>query len=90
VALGPEQAYLTVHDEPGPVETEEQALAIAQQAIAGKITPRAGSSVQIVRRDDSWDVEWALAPEPRRGPDFEARVTIDAETGEVTSVLAGS
>lgn len=72
------------------IASAAQALAAARSAIAGRIEPRAGAEVSVRREGDRWTVEWAFAPAPRRGPDFEARVEIDAGSGEVISILAGS
>ncbi len=77
-------------DEPGAVTSEEAAVALAQRAIDGKITPRPGAVIAVARDGDTWQVEWTLPPEPRRGPDFEARVRIDAATGEILEILAGA
>jgi hypothetical protein len=71
--------------------TESQAIAKARQAIAGKITPQDGAPVQILRVDGNYVVTFVhVNPVGTRGPDFEARVHIDAETGEVVGLLAGS
>ena len=72
------------------VNLAADALHIAEEAIVGHVAPREGALVSVCRRGDEWEVEWALPPGQGRGPDFEARVAIDARTGAVTSILAGS
>src|SRR4051794_9963929 len=72
--------------------TKDQAVATARRAIAGKVTlldnndPATGAEdggryvVPFVRRN----------PPGTRGPEYDARVTIDANTGEVLQFLVGS
>jgi len=82
-----------MHDENGnspAVQDEDTAVSIAAEAIQGKLTPRPGAEVSAMLNEGTWTVEWTCPPDGRRGPDFEARVEIDAATGEVTSILAGS
>jgi hypothetical protein len=81
---------MSEEDVRGAVETAAEAIALANDAIAGRVTPRPGAEVHATCTDDAWEVVWVLAGPPQRGPDFEAKVTIDAWSGEVTSVLAGS
>jgi hypothetical protein len=76
------------HDD--AIRTADEAITGARAAIEGKIEPGPGAAVTAVRRGDRWIVEWAFPPQPRRGPDFEARVELDARSGEVLSILAGS
>ena len=81
------------HDAPVPahrVDLADDALQIAEEAIRGRVAPREGALVSVRLSGDEWEVEWALPPGRGRGPDFEARVAIDARTGAVTSILAGS
>jgi len=74
----------------GPVRDEVAAIRLAAAAIKGKITPADAARVHAVRRGEVWEVEWAATPGVGRGPDFEARVTIDADSGRVIDILAGS
>jgi hypothetical protein len=81
---------MTTHEGDDAIASATQALATARSAIVGRIEPGAGAEVTVRREGDRWIVEWAFPPAPRRGPDFEARVEIDAASGEVLSILAGS
>lgn len=83
---------MTEEDVRPAVSTAEEAVALAEEAIAGRLRPREGSVPTAVRAGDRWIVEWAVphAGGAVRGPDFEARVTLDAWTGRALEVLAGS
>jgi len=69
---------------------EVTAVRLAADAIAGKISPGDGAKVSVQCIGDVWHVEWKVPGDHGRGPDFEARVTIDGASGEVLSILAGS
>jgi hypothetical protein len=67
---------------------ESAALAIARNAIAGKVELQAGSPVTVVRRKNCYVVTFVhRLPPGVRGPDYDAEVTIDGRTGEVLEVL---
>ncbi len=68
-----------------------EALAIATEAIAGNVEHRPDEPIEVVRRDDRYVVTFVhVNPPGVRGANYDARVTIDAESGEVTEILAGS
>ncbi len=70
---------------------EDKAIAIARQAIAGKVNLQKGAPVTVERKGDAYVVTFVLIlPPGTRGPDYDAQVTIDAATWEVVKILAGS
>lgn len=71
--------------------SEDEAREIARQAILGKIEPQQGAEVRAERRRRRWVVTFVhVTPPDELGPDYDARVTIDAETGEVVEILGGT
>lgn len=71
--------------------TEDEAVAIARQAIEGKITPEEDAPIRVEWADNQVIVTFEVINPPGvRGPDFSAQVTIDAYTGEVLEILAGA
>lgn len=71
--------------------TEDEAVAIARQAIEGKITPEEDAPIRVEWADNQYIVTFeVILPPGVRGPDFSAQVTIDANTGEVIEILAGA
>jgi hypothetical protein len=71
--------------------TEEEAVELARKAVAGKATLEPGGRVETVRRGDHFVVSFVRTNAPGvRGPDFDAQVTIDARTGDVTRILGAS
>lgn len=71
--------------------TSDEALAIARKAIAGKAELQKGAPVSVERKDGAYVVTFVhINPPGTRGPDYDARVTIDAETGKVTELLGAS
>ena len=71
--------------------SESEALAVARNAIAGKVNLQEGSPVRIDHRKDRYVVTFVHhLPPGIRGPDYDAEVTIDDQTGEVLKLLGGS
>jgi len=72
--------------------TETEALAIARKAIEGKIEPEKGAPVKVEQQGDHYVVTFTHIPSSpnERGPDYAAQVTLDARTGKVLKVYAGS
>lgn len=73
---------------------DQQAIDLARKAIVGKATPDDDASVTVTREGkilhDSVIVEFGqYNPPGTRGPDFAARVTLDAKTGEVKDLQVG-
>lgn len=70
---------------------QERAVEIARGAIAGKVTLTSTASLRVERKGATYVVTWERHDPPgTRGPDFDARVTIDAQTGAVLELLGGS
>lgn len=71
--------------------TDAQALAIARQAIAGKASPAPGAPVEIARADGRITVTFVHETPPNMlGADYDARVVIDAASGDVLQLLVGA
>ncbi len=70
---------------------EEKAIAIARQAIAGKVNLQKGAPVTVKRKGDAYVVTFGhILPPGTLGADYDAQVTINSATWEVIKVLAGS
>jgi uncharacterized membrane protein YkoI len=70
---------------------EEQALAIAKQAIAGHVELQDNAHVDITVEDDTYVVTFIHdLPPGTLGADYDAQVRIDAYTGDVIEILLGS
>ncbi len=71
--------------------TEEEAVARAKEAIEGLATIQPDSTVEVKRRRKKYIVTFVrFNPPGVRGPDFDAKVTLDAETGEILEILGAS
>lgn len=71
--------------------TRDQAVEIAERAIAGKVEIQPTSVLVVDVRADVIVVEWRTQLEPHtRGPDYDARVTVDRRSGEAVEILVGS
>jgi uncharacterized membrane protein YkoI len=71
--------------------SESEATAIARNAIAGKVDLQDGAPVRVDHRQDRYIVTFVhRLPPGIRGPDYDAEVTIDDQTGEVLKLLGGS
>jgi hypothetical protein len=69
--------------------SDDDAIAAARQAIEGHIT-LTGGPVHVERTGKEVIVEFRRDDPPgTRGPDYDARVVLDAATGEVRSLLGG-
>lgn len=79
------------HDQEPTMLTNEEAIAIARQAIKGKTKLQKGSPVTIQRKGGACVVTFVhINPPGTLGPDYDARVTIDTQTRTVTELLGGS
>jgi hypothetical protein len=68
--------------------TAERSIEIARRAIAGKVELSPDSSVEVASRKGLHIVTFVHHTPPHMlGPDYDARVTIDASTGEVLEIL---
>ena len=68
--------------------TEEECIEIARHAIAGKVDLQEGAPIKVERRDKKYIVTFVHnTPSHMLGPDYDARITIDAESGEVIEIL---
>jgi uncharacterized membrane protein YkoI len=83
------------NDEPvvreGARISHEEAVLAARSAVRDHLTLSEGADVRIEEEDDRIVVEFGSPTPPgQRGPDYEARVTVNAQTGEVIDILGGS
>lgn len=70
--------------------SDEQAIAAARQALVGKVEPQAEGPIRVSRQGARIMVEFGRHDPPgTRGPDYDARVCVDAHSGLVQSVLGG-
>lgn len=75
---------------------DSTAIAIARDAIQGRVTPAEDAPVTVHRQRSFFRVKSIVVefgevlPPGARGGDFAARVTIDPKNGQVGEVLAGS
>ncbi len=70
--------------------SREGAIHLARQAIQGLVRPQEGSPITVDLRDGQYVVTFVhVNPPDTLGPDFDARVTIDAESGDVLDILGG-
>lgn len=69
--------------------TQDEAVAIATAYIEGKVKISEGAQIVVQEIEDAFVVEWKVVP-VGRGPDFDARVTVDKKTGEVVEHMVGS
>lgn len=69
----------------------ERALEIARRAIAGKVELTSPGSVEVERKGRAYVVTFKRNNPPGvRAADYDARVAIDAHTGDVIELLGGS
>lgn len=70
---------------------QSQALKIAHAAASKAMRLRKNHPVNVERKGPVWVVTFAATNAPNTlGPDYTARVEVDAETGEVRQLLVGS
>jgi uncharacterized membrane protein YkoI len=71
--------------------SKDEAIRIAREAIEGGVELSEGGGVEVVRQGEVYIVTFTRNDPPgRRGPDYDARVTINARTGEVIELLGSS
>lgn len=71
--------------------SDDEAIAAARTALAGRVNPQAGGPIRVTREGQRISVEFGRHDPPgTRGPDFDARVVVDAGSGRILSVLGGS
>ncbi len=69
--------------------SEEEAVKIATDAITPGIRPADDAVLATESDGDNWIVTWErILPPGTRGPDFDAKVTIDAQSGKVLTILS--
>lgn len=69
----------------------QAAIDIARAASQGVLEVPLNAPVEVEEADDALVVSFlAQNPPGVRGPDFHARVRLDAESGEVLEIVAGS
>lgn len=71
--------------------TREEAVEAARAALTGKVNLPADASAEVELKNGVYTVvfPWRVAQNVL-GPDYHAKVTVDAERGEVLEILAGS
>lgn len=80
----------TPEADPGETISDEQAVAAARAAVAGAVE-LSGGPVSVNRQGDTVVVEFGCdLPPGTRGPDYDARVTLDAKSGAVREILGAS
>lgn len=71
--------------------SEEAAVHAAREAIRGHVELSEGGEIRVEVEDERVIVEFRRPLVPgERGPDYDARVTLDAMSGEVLDILGGS
>jgi hypothetical protein len=70
--------------------TASDAIEIANKAIEGKVELQEGSPITTTHQRGRYIVTFVhINPPGVRGADYDARVTINAQTGEVLEILGG-
>lgn len=70
---------------------EKHAITLARQAVEGKISIPADAAVTAIEQEGRWTVTFKMELEPGvRGPDYHARVVLDAHSGEILEILGPS
>jgi len=73
------------------VISDDDAVAAARVALVGRVNPQPGAPVRVTREGAQIIVEFGRQDPPgTRGPDYDARVRLDAESGGILSILGGS
>jgi len=73
------------------VITSDEAIEIARRATVGKATLQEGAPIHVERKGDRFVVVFVHHNPPGvRGPDYDAKVTIDADAGHVIQILGAS
>ena len=69
----------------------EKAVEIAQKAIKGKMKYDDAGKIRTELKDDQYVITFPFRPlgPTERGPDYAARVWVDARTGKVVKILGG-
>jgi uncharacterized membrane protein YkoI len=71
--------------------SKDEAIRIARKAIEGGVELSEGGGVEVVQQGEVYIVTFTRNDPPgTRGPDYDARVTINARTGEVIELLGSS
>ena len=71
--------------------SDDDAVAAARAALVGRVNPRPAAPVRVTREGARIIVEFGrLDPPGTRGPDYDARVSVDGESGRILAVLGGS
>ncbi len=71
--------------------TESSAIEIAQEAIVNKVELQNDAPITATLEGERYVVIFERNDPPGvRGPDYDAKVTIDARSGEVLEILGGS
>jgi hypothetical protein len=70
--------------------TKDRAIEIAERSIVGKARRQEGSPITVELNDGAYIVTFVHQNPPGvKGADYDARVTVDAKTGDVKEILVG-
>jgi hypothetical protein len=68
--------------------SDTRAIELATQAIEGKAVRQAGSRIEVTRAEGRVTVVFVhITPPDELGADYDAKVTLDATTGDVVQIL---
>ncbi|OGN87557.1 MAG: hypothetical protein A2158_07355 [Chloroflexi bacterium RBG_13_46_14] len=71
--------------------TQDEAIGIARKEIEGKIEIEENAPITAELENNQYIVTFGcILPPDTLGPDYAARVTIDAISGKIVNVLAGT
>ena len=71
--------------------TQDEAIKIAKKEIRGKIKLQEEAPIEVELKNDRYIVTFVcILPPDTLGPDFSARVTIDALSGRILEILSGT
>ena len=86
----PEEDDRAVEHEPSPISRDE-ALRIAREAVEGTYEYDHDGEIVVALDGGQYIITFPVdLPEGSLGPDYAARVTIDARSGEIIQLLVGS
>jgi uncharacterized membrane protein YkoI len=70
--------------------TKSEAIEIAKKAIEGKVKPQENCPITVERKKFRYIITFVhINPPGVLGPDYDAKVTIDVQTGQVLDILGG-
>ena len=71
--------------------TQDEAIKVAKKAIKGIIKPQKNAPIEVKLKNGQYIVVFvSVWPPGTLGPDFAAKVTLDASSGQVLEILGGA